>query len=498
MEADPIGFDQILPSKLHDEVVELKHFEWKTLELPHLETEHARGSMSLQALKTKSSEYFRKCIGETDSAIVRGIETANLLREWPTNTVNLSLHAEIEYICSSYQTKDEQKKCSVLQEKPSMQSTKLPQKYRLDSDYSYMGIPDAALKKQSVQILKKMIRCNAQISLLLQPKSSLDIFNVTQKQIYVWHLMHGVLAGGATKPSSEGMLQQVLLPSCIARGDDSKLDGALETIIVNSQQIFRKLMQEFKVATASEIRTLKNSSLWNEESIKNAGADWIQEKPKWEIFSEVKLACLVPDVMDESQVKQAAAMPMVHINQSNEQKLSQGNNGRHEISANMVEVQKLNDKEENRLETDAKFLNDIPISTDDLVSSFFCVGKSNELVLVEKNHESPRRCEKLTNSNQDQGLTDSKLIYQLIRPVLWDLVRKKILRVNPVNIQVALNQISLDVLELIIFKLHAKLKDFSLNPSIASHEEIVDACSSFRQVVWLHSLRYRIIGLVIP
>lgn len=490
LEADPIGFDQFPPFKTHAEthVIQLKHFERKALEIPRLDTEYARGSMILQDLKSKWCEYSRTCIGDINPCTISSIDAVNLLQEWPTNTVDLSLHAEIEHICSSYQAVDEQE-CSALQEKASMQSASLPQKYQLDSDKLHIGVPDVALKKQSVEILKKMIRCNAQISLLLQSNSSLDIFNVMKKQIFTWNLMHGEIAGDAIKPSSEGMLQQILLPSCIAREDNSRLDSACETVIVNAQQMFRELMQQFKVSTASKITALEISSLWDEENIMNAGADWIQEKPEWDIPSAPKPACPVPDVVDELQVEQPAAMPKFHENQGDNQETSRRNKQQHDISSKTAKVQILDDKAETNLEANAKFVDDTPISTDDLVNSFFCADESNVIVTADQDKEPSRHSEKVTNSKQDQVETD-KLVYQLTRPVLWDLVRKKVMRVDPVNIQAALNQISLDVLETIIFKLHAKVKHLSLNPSKASHEEIVDACSSFRQVVWLHSLRY--------
>lgn len=498
LEVDPIGFDHLLPPMPPVEAipVELKHFKLKTMELPCLDTESARGSKVLREMDEKRCKYMQSCIDDnidTSYTAVSSSSTMTFFQVWVTDTVDLTFRTEIDQIHSSSQDESEKKKYVTLREKSSTQYKKLPQKFRLDPDYLFNGAPDAALEKQSVEILKKMIRCNAQVSLLLHPDSSLDIFYVMQKQIYTWNLMYGVLAGSTVKSSSldskNFMLQQILFPAHVAREDDSMLDAACESIIVKAHQFLTNLIQLSRVPTPSTIITSEISSLWNQKGFQNTGADWIQENPTWETSYKSKPVSKVCDLLDTPEAMPAGQMPILLENGQNEKNVSLRDK-EHQVISSEIEDKKMDLEKVIGTEPNERFIDDIPIATEDLVSSFFRIEERNESVSADIGDKLSRRCEDEANPLQDQVPADKKLIYQLTRPVLWDLVRKKVMRVDAVNFQVALDQISLDVLEAIIFKLHAKVKQLSLNPSTVSHEEIVDACSSFRQVVWLHSLRY--------
>ncbi|KAG6621988.1 uncharacterized protein IUM83_07379 [Phytophthora cinnamomi] len=86
-------------------------------------------------------------------------------------------------------------------------------------------------------------------------------------------------------------------------------------------------------------------------------------------------------------------------------------------------------------------------------------------------------------------LESHQLIQQIARPALWDLMRKEMLPVGGTSLTSALNCVSLETLEAIIYQQCRVVKKMSMNPSAFSSLDISEACASLRQASWLHTLR---------
>ncbi|OWY97288.1 hypothetical protein PHMEG_00032228 [Phytophthora megakarya] len=93
-----------------------------------------------------------------------------------------------------------------------------------------------------------------------------------------------------------------------------------------------------------------------------------------------------------------------------------------------------------------------------------------------------------TDDSKGQSKFD-QLLQQMARPALWDLMRKKLLHVNGVNLQRAFYNMSLKTLEAIIHQQFRDVKKMSLNLSAFSSFQIGEVCTSLRQAAWLHTLR---------
>ena len=95
----------------------------------------------------------------------------------------------------------------------------------------------------------------------------------------------------------------------------------------------------------------------------------------------------------------------------------------------------------------------------------------------------------VSSNHSTEDSTLNRLLQQIARPALWDLMRKRMLQVHETSFQQALDGVSLEALESIVYKQCHEVKKMSLNPSAFSGTEIIEACVSLRQATWLHTLR---------
>lgn len=88
-----------------------------------------------------------------------------------------------------------------------------------------------------------------------------------------------------------------------------------------------------------------------------------------------------------------------------------------------------------------------------------------------------------------QALFGEKL-KRLACPVLWELARKKLLKIQDVPMQHALEAADLGKVRATILQLMTKLKTAEHSPPGADQGAVIELCTSFRETIWVHTLRY--------
>lgn len=92
------------------------------------------------------------------------------------------------------------------------------------------------------------------------------------------------------------------------------------------------------------------------------------------------------------------------------------------------------------------------------------------------------------SQNEDQYPIQDRLA-TLARPALWKLSRTKLLTLHNIPMHQALQATTIERLQATVRQLFRQIKNISLNPSIASHDEVIDRCNAFRDAIWIHTLK---------
>lgn len=359
---------------------------------------------------------------------------------------------------------------------------------KIKHDGITLQLPDTFLRSESASVLKKVVRKNV-ASALIQEPAKIDFFKipqVAQVAMRVWNPWQFSLAdtssGSTMSSSSDPQIQQLMMPSRLSHEDDKKTEDAVVRVINSGTQILQSIHSSSASLPSRPLTSilLNIPSLWSLECVSGVKDDRFGEVIEWtRAFDRVEennqndAGTLENCSLKESEIVKRfiEAAPDIKVITEKTKKA--------EKPPLIAEIQ--------HPKTMLLMLDAGPATTEDLVSDFFGTT-SNQLVIAEQK-AAPSRA--TCDTNKEVRLDQQKRvpIEHLARPVLWDLARKKVIRVNPNSVQCALEALSLDLLESIIFQQQANVKKISKNPSAFSHEVIFDACTSFRQSTWLHTLR---------
>ena len=321
------------------------------------------------------------------------------------------------------------------------------------------------LHDESGRCLQKVIRANAQVTLLVKDIVVPNVFdNEWGRSVYRMH-----------STDDAGELQQLLLPSDLVRGDEAKISCAPSNTVSIADRYLHKLQRtDISLIMAS----MNIPSVWNHAVTLNCLANLVAEELKTVITqpmsppeSSTSISVPVPCQADVIGSKPAITSP--------------------EVSPSAKKGDNRND-----LLPEGGLLSLAPaeeaatadLSTDYFLSETFLRCNWSE-VSEESNPEDASSKEDTNSRCFNEPVQYNQLLQQIARPALWDLMRKKLLQVDMASFQRALDRVSLEALEAIIYKQCQDVRKMSLNPSAFSSIDIVEACASLRQATWLHTLR---------
>ncbi|KAG1693930.1 hypothetical protein DVH05_022852 [Phytophthora capsici] len=318
------------------------------------------------------------------------------------------------------------------------------------------------LYDDSCNLLKKMTRAITQQMLF---KKDIVVPNIFEGS---W----GRSLCGARFPESltgcGGGFQQLLLPSDIVQDDEAKLADAPAKIIRLADSNLRCLRRSDVSLTRASMNI---PSLWNLKITTDRMKGLVAEK----------LEMLAPQL--------TPASPTIRSNKSIQEKTEVL-----ELPPDSLSTPIRNDGQDiNMLRdqpqiTTAKLkvvAEDKPLSTDYFLSDKFL--KCNWSEPLKEDHENGTR--------EEERVKEDQLLQQFARPAMWDLMGKKLLKVGGPSFAHALDGVSLETLQAIIYQQLPKVKQMSLNPSVFTTDETIEVCASLRQAIWLHTLRILSIDL---
>ncbi|KAF1318405.1 hypothetical protein FI667_g13997, partial [Globisporangium splendens] len=369
--------------------------------------------------------------------------------------------------------------------------SQMHQMKRLKNDPE-IRVPVAFLSKESTWILKQAIRKNAQVLLVLPTSKKLEVLEVPQLSSIVastlnpWFGSFKEITGASVADSVlKSELRQLSLPSSLLRRDESKRDEALLHMIDSGKGLLFAIKSSSNGLAPRPLTSimLNMPSLWSQESFQIAELSKPEEKLDWTPVAEISTTTIPQNKATPEFIKNNE--PLTSIEDEAQEV---------ELSSSPPEIMNMVSPTKAPLSariTDAipskviMFADKGPTTTEDLVHGFF------EMAVSYAAADPGRQLCTEISATPVSGETaqTEKLIERFARPVLWDLIRKKVLHVNSNSISLALEALSLELLESTIFQEQANVKKLSKNPSAFSHETIFETCTSFRQLSWLHTLR---------
>lgn len=359
---------------------------------------------------------------------------------------------------------------------------------KIKHDRAVLQVPVSFLRTASASILKKVVRKNA-ASVLIQEPDKMDFFKipqvaqVTMRSWNPWQFSFAEISSDSTiKSNSDPQMQQLMMPSRLSHEDEKKPDDAVMRVIDSGKQILQMIHSSSASLPPRPLTSimLNIPSLWSLEIVSGGAATRFHEVFEWKQIPDKAEETILDDTgkrescsskEDELVQDPSEATPEIKIIAEETKKIAKT-----PLAAEVQQSRMM------LLMPDTG-----PATTEDLVSGFFG-ATANQLVIAE---QKAAPTSTTFNIIEEVRMDHQKRlpIEHLARPVLWDLARKKVIRVNPNSVQCALEALSLELLESIIFQQQVNVKKISKNPSAFSHEDIFDACTSFRQSTWLHTLR---------
>lgn len=359
---------------------------------------------------------------------------------------------------------------------------------KIKHDGAALQVPVSYLRTASASVLKKVVRKNA-ASVLIQEPDKMDFFKipqVAQVAIHSWNPWEfsfaEISSDSAVKSSSDPQMQQLMMPSRLSHEDEKKPNDAVMRVIDLGKQILQMIHSSSASLPPRPLTSimLNIPSLWSLEIVSDGAATRFREVFEWKQTLDKAEETILDDAGKLKSCSSKEDEIVKHPSETtSEIKIIAEETKKAAETPLAAEVQQ---PRMMLLMPDAG-----PTTTEDLVSGFFG-ATANQLVIAEQKAASTSAT---FNAVEEVRMDRHKRlpIEHLARPVLWDLARKKVIRVDPNSVQCALEALSLEFLESIIFQQQANVKKISRNPSAFSHEAIFDACTSFRQSTWLHTLR---------
>ncbi|KAJ8524316.1 hypothetical protein ON010_g16802 [Phytophthora cinnamomi] len=357
--------------------------------------------------------------------------------------------------------------CDAVQEPQSQEKLILScQPRRVQFDWcEIIKTGEAFLYEDSGRLLKAMVRANAQVMLFVKDT---DVSNVFDGD---WGLsLHGMFPPRSMEGGG-GDVQNLLFPFELVRDDDEKIANAPSNLITIAGKYFHDLQRSDVSLTKA---SLNIPSLWN-LSVATSRLEGL-------VTEELSTMPMEPNLPTTFSCTPIAAQLDTMASEMTDQKmlLSTTKNGELDSSARQANHQSPG-RENLAVTAEDDFL-----STDYFLSDTF-LGCNWSRPPTEKTIADTAARENTGDSQTP--LESHQLIQQIARPALWDLMRKEMLPVGGTSLTSALNCVSLETLEAIIYQQCRVVKKMSMNPSAFSSLDISEACASLRQASWLHTLR---------
>ncbi|KAF1316758.1 hypothetical protein FI667_g15267, partial [Globisporangium splendens] len=362
--------------------------------------------------------------------------------------------------------------------------SQMHQMKRLKNDPE-IRVPVAFLSKESTWILKQAIRKNAQVILVPPTSKKLEVLEVPQLSSIVastlnpWFDSFKETTGTSVADSIlKSELRQLSLPSSLLRRDKSKRDEALLHMIDSGKGLLFAIKSSSNGLAPRPLTSimLNMPSLWNQELLQSAELSKPEEKLDWTPVAEISTTTIpqnkatpefiknnepLTSIEDEAQGVELSSSPPEIVNMVSPTKAPLNARITDAIPSKVI-----------------TFADKGPATTEDLVHGFF--GMAASYAAADPGRQP---CTKISATPvSGEAAQTEKLIERFARPVLWDLIRKKVLHVNSNSISLALEALSLELLESTIFQEQANVRSdiancLQFDSRLTSMRRVVAICS---------------------
>ncbi|KAL3664091.1 hypothetical protein V7S43_010976 [Phytophthora oleae] len=326
---------------------------------------------------------------------------------------------------------------------------------------------ESFLYDDSCNLLKRMIRANTQLVMFKNDTVVPNVFGSGW-----WRPFYDIQRYESLAECG-GELQQLLLPSDLVRDDEAKLADAPAKIVSLADRNLRCLRRSDVSLTRASMNI---PSVWNFEITTDRIAILIAEKLTTLAPQPTPTPPTVQIGKTQLQVPEKTEVSGLRLNSPTDWQKSSLNT---QICSDGQGIAMLPDQPQTATAKLKVVAEDKPLSTDYFVSDKFLKCSWSE----------PQKEGNDSDVREGKRLKDDQLLQQFARPAMWDLMRKKLLKVDGASFAHALDGVSFEALKAIIYQQLPKVKQMSLNPSAFSNGEIIEVCTSLRQAVWLHTLR---------
>ncbi|GMF54963.1 unnamed protein product [Phytophthora fragariaefolia] len=322
------------------------------------------------------------------------------------------------------------------------------------------------LYDESTKLLKTITRTNTRAILSVK---DIIVPNVFEKDWEVILNTYGLIKEGG------GSVNYLSLPFALIREDNESATNAVSKLVSIAEKHFRRLQGSDVSLTRASTRI---PSVWSLSGVVNKLAILTTEELKRDSSQSVVSVTSSSSSIASNSAKITRQSPNKDMLLSNTRtKESSGgvsevnNTSTFQVSGNLMVT-----AEDTTMSTDY-FLSDKFLrcswsgSPDRSTTTVNDVGASTGL------------------DGLQRPFMSDELLQKIARPALWDLMRKKLIQAGGASIKNVLDCIALETLEALIYQQYRTVKKMSQNPSAFSSEDIVEACTSLRQAVWLHTLR---------
>lgn len=328
------------------------------------------------------------------------------------------------------------------------------------------------LVQQSATIFKNVLRKNLDTVFI----ANLDVPKLLEGE-FVMTALHDMQTESSIRGASSNLCQ-VILNSRLLVEDEARVRAAPEQIIAESDRLLKSL----KLSSISLTRAaLAVPSFWRQQAVLDCLPAFDQE---------VRHAGSDRETSDSHQ-----ALPV----KNDEESLTLENTNENVTDGNPDAGQAVSEPAPSRAENETTAVasrptfqlkvlaDDEDLGTDYLLSDMFlrCDWAGESAEVRERQTLTPQ-----PSDIQDPANALGGSLKKLARPALWELARKKLLVIRDVSMQQALASVDLGKLQAIICQVLGKINSIRLNPAVATHEEVTEACTSFREALWVHTLRY--------
>lgn len=325
------------------------------------------------------------------------------------------------------------------------------------------------LGEQSAAIFKSVLRKNLNTMFI----ADMDVPDILQGEL-VMTALHHMQTESDIGGTSTNLRQVILTPRLLAE-DEAKLKAAPGRIIAESDRLLKALVLSPISLTRA---TMAVPSFWRQQSVLTCLPDY--ESEERHANSAIETADTSPEkINDVLAVVAKAGDPATVAKDGVDQNASKQASHAAESPGNST------------ARSPALKLKDIPdseaVGTDYLLSDMFmrCDWAGESMQTNGERTSTPPQPD-----DHEVGKTLEDNLNRLARPALWELARKKLWVIRNVSMQEALATADLGKLQATICQLLAKTNNIRLNPEVATHEEVVEVCTSFREALWVHTLRY--------